>query len=313
MRWRIAALLLSCIVSGVARAGEVRHRFLGVDESRHKLHLVDQLNPANDWTIDFPSKGRDIQLIGNDRVLISAPRGYWEIDLRARKLVKKLERKDLGGTQTVRRRPDGTTVIGRGTGGGITLHELDRTDRVVRTAVFEKTKPLRLMRLTSRGTVVFGTEKHVHEVDLDGKVLGKTEVPGARYIYHAMRRAGGGFYVTTGYSAFAAAVDSHGKIEQKFGLAPAARGGLQHKFYCGMQVLANGNVVVCNWTGHGAKDSRKGPQLVEFAPDGSHAWTWHEPERAGTLHAAIVLDGLDTSELHLELDGVLAPVRSRRR
>ncbi len=312
MRLGIAALAVGCALSGAARGGEVRHRFLGVDESRHKLHLVDQTNPADNWTMDFPSKGRDIQLIGRDRVLISAPRGYWEIDLRTRKFVKKLERKDLGGTQSVRRRPDGTTVIGRGTGKDITLHELSPDDRVLRTAVFEKTNPLRLMRLTSRGTVVFGTKEHVHEVDLDGKVIAKTKIPGAHYIYHCMRRQGGGFYVSTGYATFAAATDPSGAIERKFALAPEARGGLQHKFYCGMQVLANGNVVVCNWTGHGAKDSKKGPQLVEFGADGSHAWTWHDPDLAGTLHHVLILDGLDTSKLHMELDGVLAPVIARK-
>ena len=74
--------------------------------------------------------------------------------------------------------------------------------------------------------------------------------------------------------------------------------------FTGFQVLPNGNAVVTTWNGHGAEDSRKGPQIVEFDKEGKIVWQWHDPERAGSILGVIVLDALDTAYL-LEEDGHL--------
>ena len=75
--------------------------------------------------------------------------------------------------------------------------------------------------------------------------------------------------------------------------APAELG---FHFFGGFQVLANGHIVQCNWTGHGAQDSAKGVQIVEFDAAGRIVWQWHHPELAGSIHGVLVLDDLESSE-----------------
>jgi hypothetical protein len=79
-------------------------------------------------------------------------------------------------------------------------------------------------------------------------------------------------------------------------------------FFAGFQLLKNGNLVGCNWTGHGPKDSAKGWQLLEFAPDGSLVWHYHNPERAGTLINIAILDHLDQNLLLDDSSGELKAV-----
>ena len=80
-------------------------------------------------------------------------------------------------------------------------------------------------------------------------------------------------------------------------------------FYAGFQVLANGHFVVTNWEGHGGGNGGTGVQLLEYEPTGQLVWSWQQnPELVSSLHQVIVLDGLDTTQLHDDSGGVLAPV-----
>lgn len=49
---------------------------------------------------------------------------------------------------------------------------------------------------------------------------------------------------------------------------------------------------------------------MEYSPQGSLVWSWHQDASiVSSLQAAIVLDGLDLSRLHVEdASGKLAPV-----
>jgi hypothetical protein len=80
-------------------------------------------------------------------------------------------------------------------------------------------------------------------------------------------------------------------------------------FYAGFQVLPNGNFVVTNWEGHGGGHGVTGRQLLEYDAAGLLVWSWQQdPNLVSSLHGVIVLDGLDTTQLHDDLDGVLTPV-----
>ncbi|MCX6915374.1 MAG: hypothetical protein NT167_20410 [Verrucomicrobia bacterium] len=56
---RHAAVLLAIFALGAAQAYAVEHRFLAVDESRSQLHLVDQRNTNQSWTLKLPERCRD--------------------------------------------------------------------------------------------------------------------------------------------------------------------------------------------------------------------------------------------------------------
>jgi hypothetical protein len=67
--------------------------------------------------------------------------------------------------------------------------------------------------------------------------------------------------------------------------------------------------VVTNWEGHGGGNGSKGVQLLEYDSAGLLVWKWkQEPSLVSSLHDVIVLDGLDTTKLHDDVGGVLAPV-----
>jgi hypothetical protein len=83
---------------------------------------------------------------------------------------------------------------------------------------------------------------------------------------------------------------------------------LGYHFFGAMQVLNNGHLVVCNWTGHGPQDSAKGTQILEFDRSGQVVWKWHDPVRAGSINGVIILDDLDPAVLHDDVSSVLAPV-----
>jgi hypothetical protein len=293
---------------GTATANPLRHRFLAVDESRGQLHYVDQLDPTRDWTVKLPAKCRDLQLIGGNQVMLSSPDGYWVYDLGTQKLVKQVADVRFKGAASARRRVDGHTVIGCNLN-GITVYELDARDQVLRTACFPDLNTFRLLRLTPQGTILFGAnEKLVIEATLDGKVTKQVTVPDGRHLYQVLRRPDGHLLVATGYGAYVGELDQAGTVVKRYGGNPPPPGML-YQFFCGMQALKNGDLVVCNWTGHGAQDSEKGDQLLQFDPAGNLVWKWHDAARAGTIHGIIVLDDLDTGVLNDDLNGTLGPVQ----
>lgn len=122
------------------------------------------------------------------------------------------------------------------------------------------------------------------EADWTGKVLTDFRVPGAKFVYWVKKCDDGRYYrVSTGYGKSILDITPDGKVLRKLG-------GAEDQFFFSRPFeLPNGNTVVSHWTGHGSTDSGKGPQLIEFAPDGKIVWTWHDPELAGTIHGVIVL------------------------
>ena len=314
----LAAAALAASLSALAQAADepagpaIRHRFLAVDESRSKLHYVDQTDESKNWEISYGGRYRDIQLIGGGKILINTGSGYREYDLATRKQTAEFADKQLAGSETVRRTTDGRTIVGcnqKADGkSAIAFYELDKDNKIVRQAVFPALSALRLGRLTPRGNLLFGANSDlVIEATLEGKIVRQVKLAGIKTPYHSLAPAGR-LLVSSGYSGFVAEFDDAGKELRRWGNSPA-KPDKDYHFFCGLQVLKNGNIVACNWTGHGANDSVKAPQLLEFSPDGKRVWSWHDPKLAGTLVGVIVLDDLDVSKLCDDSSGILSPVK----
>ena len=298
-------LLLTAILMA-APGGEIRHRFLAVDESRHQLVHVDQANPAKNWTIVLPAKRRDVQLIGGGRVMLGGADGYREYRLSDQKLLKEV----IGypGAAAARRQPDGRTILACN-GKGVTVYDLAPDDKPLRTANF-KLPSTRLVRMTPQGTFLLGALNQVIEGDFQSNTLKSFTLPKGSWAYQVLRRPDGHLLVAGGYLACFYELDAQGKILKTLGGKDTPEGkSLGLHFFAGFQVLGNGNLVVSNWTGHGANDSQKGVQLLEYAPDGKVVWKWHDPQLAGSIDGVIVLDDLDPSLLQDDVSGTLGPVR----
>lgn len=312
--WLTALVAVGSAATGMGAQGDppLHHRFLLKDESRHLLHYIDESKPQDHWAIPLDRAARDIQLIGQNQVLVSHPEGYTVYDLPLQQEVKRLRDRRYAGTMTVRRLADGGTLLG-GNAGGVRIFELDRTDRLVRQMIFPKLKALRLMRRTPEGNLLLGEEDGVSEVTFDsaaadgGREVRRLKLPRARNAYMALKSPEGTYWISGGYARAWFEMRSDGRVEKQFELANLPNGLISH-FFSGFQVLPNRHVVITHWTGHGADDSRKGWQVVEFDTQGKIVWKWHDPKLAGSAHGIIVLDQLDTSRLHDDAGGILGPV-----
>ena len=299
---------ICCAQAPAAETPAITHRFLAIDESRGQILFVDENNPSKNWVIATPNKCRDYQLIGNRQLLLNAPDGYLVYSLETRRLVKELHNTRFGGAVSARRLANGHTIIGCNKD-GITFHELGADDAILRTATFPALNTLRLARMTAQGTLLFGCNGvFFAEANFDGKILRQIELPGAKHIYQVLRKPNGNWLVTTGYGHSFVELDPAGKELRRLGGDPSPT-AMNLRFFAGFQVLKNGNTVVCNWTGHGRDDSKKGAQLVEFNGEGKPVWTWHDPATAGTLHGIIILDDLDTSAPNDDSSGLLGPMQ----
>lgn len=299
------SLLLTAILVA-APGGEIRHRFLAVDESRHQVVHVDQSDAAKNWAIVLPVKRRDIQLIGGGRLMIGGADGYREYRLSDQKLLKEVA--GFPGAAAARRQPDGRTILACNEK-GVTIYELGADDKPARKAHFD-IPSTRLVRMTPQGTFLMGSKNELLEADFQGKILRSISLPKGAWAYQALRRTDGHWLVAGGYLPCFYELDAQNKILRTLGGADSAEAKpLGLRFFAGFQILANGNLVMSNWTGHGANDSQRGVQLLEYSPRGKVVWQWHDPQLAGSIDGVIVLDGLDLSLLHDDVSGVLGPIK----
>ena len=277
----------------------IKHRLLLLDESRSQLLYVDQIAPEKSWQIKVgggPAWG--LQLTGNDNALTAVPKlgGFREYNLESRKEARALfDAKRFAGAICATRLPDGRTLLACEQRGGVRVFLLDAQDKEVASWHFPEIKTIRQIRRTLRNTLLFGSGTDwIYEVSLEGKILRKVQLAGAKYVYQVVELPNGNLLAAAGYGAFLAELTWEGKIVRKLGGLPAPK-GLTYIFMSQFQVLKNGHIVVATWTGHRAGDSKKGQQLVEFDATGNVVWSWHDTARAGSIHSVVVLDDVDTA------------------
>jgi hypothetical protein len=131
------------------------------------------------------------------------------------------------------------------------------------------------------------------------------------YIYQGLRLPDNTIAVTSGYAASLLIIDPTAKSVTTTigGPGQTDATNIAPYFYAGFQILPNGHFVVANWEGHGGGNGGKGIQVLEYDPSGTVVWKWKQDSNlVSSIHHLIVLDGLDTTKLHDDVNGVLAPV-----
>jgi hypothetical protein len=197
---------------------------------------------------------------------------------------------------------------------GTTLQELDSKDVPVagHKVSFPALGSFRLFRRTSQGTFLIGAGNKLAEVNWNKETVWEMAFPGTNlYVYQGLRLADGKLAVSQGYGSTLLLVDPATKtvLTTIGGKQQPDASTIVPNFYAGFQVLANGHFIVTNWQGHGAGNGSKGIQLLEYDKNGALVWKWkQDPSLVSSLHHVIVLDGLDTTKLHDDINGVLAPV-----
>jgi len=300
-----------------------QHRFLLRDEGLRTLSYVDLGNSDNNWYVrvqgeeQYPGlQGRDLQLVGEGRVMVGTPNGYEEYLIADGTRVTDVA--TFPNTLSAYRLRNRNTLLATTTSGSIELDEVDAASVVVHTITYPGYSYVRLVRPTPDGTFLVAANDVVFEGDADGNVIQSIPITGAvalPHVWKALRLTNGDTVVATGYDADLRIFTSAGTVRRSIS-GPSSVDGLaiDPYFYSDFQVLSNGNYLVVNWQGHLGATCGKGVQLLEYTPAGTLTWYWEwqketYADQFCSLQGAILLDGLDTSKLYVEdAGGALVPV-----
>jgi hypothetical protein len=278
------------------------------DEGLSKLNYIDLAHPERNYFVAVPA-GRDLQLVGQGRVMIGTGKGYEERDIKTGTKVAELITYD--GTIAARRLRNGhTMLVGLNWQGkkGIVLLELDQNQAVQRTINYPDFTYVRLIRETADGNFLFTSNDRVIEGKPDGSIAWQaqlTKQDKAQHAWQAQRLGNGNTLVSGGYSANFQRFDRKGTFVDSISGPPV----VNPHFFSGFQILTNGNWVVANWQGHGTEHGASGTQILEYTPAGKLVWSWkQDAKQQSSIQGVLVLDGLDLNRLYVEdAQGRLVP------
>jgi hypothetical protein len=292
-----------------AHSGPIQHEFIAVDEGLGNLLYVNELDPKRNWIVPIGhSRPRDLQLIGAGRLLLSHEKGYAEFDLSNGR--REFDLASYSNVSSARRLPNGDTLLAYAVEGkpmGVFVAELSPQGREVRVTAYPGDY-VRLMRQTDRNTFLFGMNDKIGEGDGNGAFVWTAKAEGFRHAWKALRLPNGDTLASGGYGAFMVEFAPDGRIVRRFGGAADVPAEVHPYFYGTFQLLADGDVVVANWQGHGPGHGASGIQLLEFDAAGGIVWRWSDRSIISSVQGVLVLDGLDTARLYDERAGLMLPV-----
>ncbi|MBN1129316.1 MAG: hypothetical protein JXA71_10035 [Chitinispirillaceae bacterium] len=306
-------ILLLCFSSlSLFAASNIKHRFIGIDEGLGNLLHINQFDSTANWKVAINrTSARDMQLAGNNRVLIGHNNGYTEYDITTGAVRRELT--TYTNVTSVRRLPGGRTlVVGINLDGstGVVMLTLDSMNVKIKKTVYPGNY-VRLVRQTNSGTFLFACNDSVKEADTNGAFIWKASVPTTpateKHMWKAVRLNNGNVLLSAGYGACMVELNQQGALIRKLGAAPQPA-GVNPNFYAMFQLLTNGNCVVANWQGHGAGNGSKGIQLLEFNASGAIVWQWSNPTLVSSMQGVLVIDSLNTSLLHDDRNGIMTPL-----
>jgi len=287
----VTFLAIAVGFSPTARAADITHKFLAVDNKLNNLVYIDQTDTKNNWTTAIPRGSRDLQIIEGNKVLVSHGNGAGEYDLVTGKKHWAIE--SFQSINSARRLPDGNTLLGGRGPGGIHIYTVDRKGKKLDELVLKGLRDFRLMRRLKNGNILLTVAKpnRVIEIDPRGKIVWQAKIPGKGY--KAVRLPCGNTLVSTAGAAVIVELDADGKTVSSVG------GKKNHPkilldCFSGFHTLKNGNVVVANWLGHGNM-GKGGQHLIEFDRKNKVVWTWGDYKAAKVITNMLLLDDVKQS------------------
>ena len=268
--------------------GSVRHAFVCTDNGHGKILKFDEEGTCV-W--EFPAPGcQDVWALPNGNILFTHQTreggGVKEVTP-GKDVVFSFRVK--GQVHACQRLTDGNTMIGEG--GACRVLLVNPAGRVVQeTPVLSKVQNphyhMRHVRFTPGGTILVCHPKEsvVREYRVDGTVL--REIRGVGRPFTAMRLPGGNTLVGGGAEPIVTEVDAAGRVVWQ--LRPEDVPEVQLKWAAGLQVLPNGNTVVCNWLGHGQYG--KGVPLFEVSRDKRVVWMFTDNRATRSISSVCLLD-----------------------
>jgi len=256
------------VVAGIitAKAG-IKHTFVCVENGKKpRLIFVDQFNPSNSWKVKLPGGSRDICLAGDDKILVSNPKGATLRSLKDGSVIKNIT--GFKGVQSASITPEGNILIA----GPTLLAYVSPSGKVLKKITIKKVGHNRLARQLKNGNVVYAVNSYnLFEYDATGKIVWKHKSPEKTYLIH--EDADGSFIATRGHGVDVVRISRDGK-EMLICGGKAKHPNAGFAWFSGFDILKNENVVVVNWCGHGFKGEKN--HLYEFDRDNNIVWQWED-------------------------------------
>ena len=206
------------------------------DEGNELLHRVNLNAPATNWTVEIP-KGRDLQLVGKNRVMIGTEDGYQEHNLTNGAMVDEVT--NYPGTISARRLRNGNTLLAISQSlSGFSLVEVNAAGKTVHTIEHTDRSYVRLVRETPQGTYLVTSNSTILELDETGTVLWEATVntDDPPHAWQALRLATGETIVSCGYAANMQLFSADGQyiesLQSPLSTTPS--------FYSGFQIMNDG-------------------------------------------------------------------------
>jgi hypothetical protein len=292
-----APLILSAVslfaVTSAFSADPIRHVLVMGDESRGFVHYLDQFNTNNNFSVKANRPVWDMKRVSENKYRYVHGNSFAVIDLKDRKEVDTFSDKKLGGLTTVCDLPDGGFLAGTNQKAGepakdaVVVYRYAADRKLMARSVFDTLRNLRMMTVLKSGEVLLAHNDGVARCTLapegseKGAIVQAYKLPRGRNAYKAIPRKAGGLWVGGGYAEALFAYSDDGQVLKTF--QAQQPDGLKNHFYGGLFQQENGNVMVANWTGHGANDSKTGWQVIEFDAEGQVVWHLHDPVAYGSI------------------------------
>ncbi len=287
-------------------SGNIRHVLYLVDNGLNRLVFLNQKDPSRNWTVPIPAGSRDLQLVANNKILVSHGNGAAEYDRSTG--AKGWSVSTYAGVSTAQRLANGNTLIGWSTAATdstpakVMFSEVNGAGTEVSRLTLNNITTLRLARRLANGNTLFTGDINndlvfkVFEINATGAIVWQQLLYGARG-YVANRLPNGDTQATIGPIG---RLYEPGRDDNK--LLQISPTGAVVKFWGGMvehpdarlrkfsgySVVPNGNVIIANWLGDG--NIGTGPHAVEFDANNNLVWSWEDHVAARTVTNLLVVE-----------------------
>lgn len=283
-----AIALLGGIATCPLSASEpIKHRFLCCDYASGKVSIVNT-EGVEEWRIEAKNP-QDCWMLPNGNILFAHRTGAKEVT-QDKEVVWEYKAPEGVEVHSAQPLPDGNVLVVEC--GTKRLVEVDRTGKIAREVPLVSGPKVgthgqfRGARKLANGNyvVTYMTDRKVAEVDPSGKVVREQTVPG--YPHEIVPIKGGNWLVTCGDGHQVVELNAKGDIVWNLHENDLPDNPL--RLMAGLQRLPNGNLLLCNYLGHG--HIGKNPHLYEVTPDKQLVWSYADHGLFKTINQVHVLD-----------------------
>lgn len=263
--------------------GQIKHDFICVDNyGANRLIRVNEFNPAMSWMVEIPEGSRDLQKLEGNRLLVSHGNGAAIYDIKTGKQLKVIAKR-YSKIQSARYTKEGfyylLTIDGK-------IYKLNSNGEEVNRLAIDKDLDVRLLRFTAGGDFLISCKKPKAVIEVNQKGEITKEIGLKDKGYKALPLENGNYLNTAGDSVKIVEVNIEGEILNFVG-GKKEHPSLNLDYCSGWDMLSNGNIVMCNWLGHGKHGTA--PHLIEFTDGNKAVWNWEDHKTARQVTNVIFL------------------------